>query len=233
MSIRMSLRVLIIEDDKAFQSMLVLRLKSWSEDIQISWAQSLADAQAILDAETSAFDLIVLDQHLPDGMGPTILNHPMTNHSAVLAVSSDDSPELPGNALRAGAMQFLSKRQISEKSFLPMLQAIVERKKLENELFLARLRESQMKTVKTLLATLRHEINNPLGALFGGAYLIQHSGALEKNQSDAIRVIESSANRIRHVLEQLCDTVELEEVVKGHEPVYHIPGDAPWGEKKK
>jgi hypothetical protein len=34
------------------------------------------------------------------------------------------------------------------------------------------------------------------------------------------------------VLEQLCEAAELEEVTKGGEKIYNVPGDPDWGKKK-
>lgn len=229
----MSLTVLIVEDDNNFRKLLELRLKSWRKDVKITSAPNLATARKLLDEEVPAFELVILDQHLPDGMGPTLFSHPALSRSAVLAVSSDSAPELPARALVAGANHFLGKKQISEPLFIPMLEALLERKRLEAELMDHRLRESKMSTIKTLLGTLRHEINNPLGAVLGAAYLLRSSGELAEEQKEALRLLEDSGMRIKHVLEQLCKAAELEEVIKGQEHVYHVPGDPAWeGEVK-
>jgi signal transduction histidine kinase len=134
--------------------------------------------------------------------------------------------------VRAGALHFLKKRQVSEPLFIPLVEAILERKKLESALITAKLKEQKMNTIRLLLATLRHEINNPLGAVLGGAYLIRAGGTLDADQIEAIKLIEASGNRIKDVMKRICEAADLEEVVKANEPIYQIPGDAPWGEKK-
>ncbi|MCB0347150.1 MAG: hypothetical protein KDD66_18665, partial [Bdellovibrionales bacterium] len=69
---------------------------------------------------------------------------------------------------------------------------------------------------------LRHEINNPLGAVIGAAYLLKHEGQLEDTQIEAIKLIERSGNRINQVLQQLCEAAELEEVTKANERVFQV-----------
>lgn len=224
----MATSALIVDDDLNFQKVVELRLRAWREDIQIRFADSLASARSYLNDKALSFTLVVLDQHLPDGLGASLFDHPRLQEAAVLAVSADAAPELPASALLAGAQHFLSKRQVSEPLFLPLVEALIERKRLEAELLRAKLKQSRLETIKVLLGTLRHEINNPLGAVLGGVYLLKLKDNLEKEQADAIRLIEGSGNRIKHVIQQLCETVELEEVTKGQEQVFHVPGDPAW-----
>ena len=227
----MHLSVLIVDDDDNFRTVVEIRLKAWRADIQFRHAPNLGVARNYLDDKDASYDLVVLDQHLPDGLGAELLDHPRLVETTVLAVSADEAPELPGKALRAGAQHFLSKRQVSEPLFIPMIEALIGRRILEKELFNSRLKQSRLDTIRRLLATLRHEINNPLGAVLGGAYLLRSAGELENEQKEALRLIEASGNRIKHVLTQLCQTAELEEVKKGQEELFQVPGDKPWESK--
>lgn len=222
------LLILMVEDDPSFQKMVEMRLRAWNDQVEITFAGTLGQARNIIDSPDRRFDLVILDHHLPDGLGASLVGHPRLSESAVLAVSSDHSPETPGQAVRAGAQHFLEKRQVSEPLFIPLLEAMLSRKKLENELSVAKLKQMKTQTVKMLVSTLRHEINNPLGAVLGGAYLVRNSGGLSSEQSEALKLIEASGNRIKHVLNQLCEAVEVQEVTKAQEQIFHVPGDKPW-----
>lgn len=224
----MSKKILIVEDDVAFQKILKLRLLSWQEDCSITVASRISQARSVLDEETAGFDLVILDQHLPDGLGNELFSHPALQASTVLAVSADDTPNLPGKAVIAGAQHFLGKRQVSAPLFIPLIEALIERKSLEKELRDKELNENRLETIKLLLRTLRHEINNPLGAVLGATFLVRSSGGLDEEQTKALRLIEQSGNRIKHVLQQLCQTAELERVTKGREEVFQVPGDPSW-----
>lgn len=224
------LRVLIVEDDLSFRKIVEIRLKSWRPEISFSFAENISMAQDFLASAELAPELVILDQQLPDGMGWTLLEHPMMRESTVLAVSSDTSPELPGQTVKAGAQHFLAKRQVTEPLFIPLLDALLERGRLERELRVAELHRSQMQTIKTLLGTLRHEINNPLGAVMGATYIIKAKGQLDTGQQEAVALIESSGQRIKHVLEQLCEAANLELVQKATEEVFQVPGDPSWKE---
>lgn len=221
-------RILIVEDDPSFQRIVQLRLSAWQPDASVSIANSIAKAKQIIETTVPAFDLVILDQHLPDGLGNELFSLPALLSSAVLAVSADDTPELPGAAVKAGAQHFLGKRQVSTPLFIPLVEALIERKRFERELRQIEIQRSTLDTIRVLLRTLRHEINNPLGAVLGGAYLVRTAGGLDDEQQRALRLIEQSGNRIKHVLEQLCETAELERVTKGREEVFQVPGDPVW-----
>ena len=227
----MSVAVLIVDDDQQFRRIVELRLAGWREDLKIVIAENLTQARQILDLADAPFTIVILDQHLPDGLGVELLDHPLVKDASVLAVSADETPEVPVRAVRAGAQHFLSKRQVTTPLFLPLLDALIERKLLEQELIRTRIQQSRMETIKMLLRTLRHEINNPLGAVLGGAYLVRSGGTLSDEQTRALKLIEQSGNRIKHVIEQLCETAELEAVTKGREEVFQVPGDPAWEKK--
>lgn len=224
----MSLNIFILEDDPNFRQILELRLKAWKNDAHCVFAENLAEAQKILAGDALEFDLAICDHELPDGVGERIVEHPKLKNTAVLSVSSIKSAELPGLTLQAGAQHFLSKRQVSEPFFIPLLEALITRRKLEVAEIRSNIQKSKIETIGMMLATLRHEINNPLGAVIGGTYLVRAIGNLDAKQEEALKLIDESGQRIKHVIEKLCDAVELEIVSKANEKVFHVPGDKPW-----
>ena len=227
-------RILIIDDDSSFAKIAEIRLRGWRPGVQFCFATLLADARKYLDEAPEPFVLVLLDQHLPDGMGTEILSHPKLEQSAVLAMSSDSDPIVPANAVRAGAGHFLAKTQLREHLFLPLVEALVEQKRIQQELLAAKIRESRLQTIQRLIATLRHEINNPLGAVLGGTYLLRTRVSGASADDETIRLIESSGERISHVLKELCRAAELdelEEVTKAQEQLFQVPGDPRWDEK--
>lgn len=226
----MALKILIIDDDESFRHLVQLRLKQIDPDLNLTIFDNITEARSFLKMSEEDFDLVVLDQHLPDGRGLELLQEGHFEDLAVLAVSSDDNPTIPGATIQAGAKYFLNKMHISEPLFKPLVQGILDRNRLMKELHQAKLKAAQMGTIKTLVGTLKHEINNPLGAVLGSAYLIRTSQSLPEDQKKAAEVIESSGKRIQHVLQQLAEALSVEAVIKGEEEVFHIPGDKPWSE---
>lgn len=225
----MTYKVLIIEDDLQFKKLLELRLKNFLVEVQFDHCSTIAAAKQFLkDNKAAPFDLVVLDQHLPDGKGLDLYEEGLLDDRAVLAMSSDDSPEIPGANLKAGAAFFLSKTRLSEPLVKPLIYAIIERGKFQRELKEVQIQIAVMSSIRTLVATLRHEINNPLGAVLGGAFLLKNSPNASKEQREAAELIEDSGKRIKHVLEQIIDASALRAVDKADTTVYQIPGDKEW-----
>ncbi|MCB0339597.1 MAG: response regulator [Bdellovibrionales bacterium] len=224
----MSYFVLIIDDDSSFRRLVSLRLKSFMQDLTIVEHPNLNSAREYFKSNEPQFDLVVLDQHLPDGRGLELLNEGYFSNFAVLAVSSDDAPEIPGATLQAGATYFLNKVQISEPLFKPLVLGLIDRNRLQRELESIKENSIRTDTIRTLVGTLRHEINNPLGAVLGAAYLMRTQDDTTSEQKQAAEVVESSGKRIKHVLDELCKAISIDEVTKAQEKVFHIPGDEPW-----
>ena len=137
----------------------------------------------------------------------------------------------PGNIegfLRFGV--FLDKTQISEALFQPLITGIMQGNKLRKELRASQLERTRIETVRKLVDTLKHEINNPLGAVLGGAFLMENAEDSTSRQKKAAQLVEKSGKRIQKVLEELSKTVELESVKKASLDVFHIPGDDEWEE---
>jgi DNA-binding NarL/FixJ family response regulator len=229
----MTHRVLIIDDDRSFRKLLEISLRDALDEMDLTCFENLSDARQFLKGAPPHFDLIVLDQHLPDGRGVDFLQEGWFENRAVLTVSSDDAPDIPGASLQAGAAYFLAKTRIREPLFKPLVQGIIDRNRLQQKLQETQVHAAVMDTVKTLVATLRHEINNPLGAVLGAAYLLRTSALSTPEQREAADLVESSGKRIKHVLDELCKAVALEPVTKANQKVFHIPGDQPWESRGK
>lgn len=227
------LKILIVDDDISFRKISEIRLKSFLPESEFFIVGSVAEARELIRTTTTClFDFVMLDRHLPDGTGTVLLEEGLLSGLAVLAVSSDDDPEIPAQSILAGAAYFLGKNSISEALFKPLVLALIERNKLQREMDKLKAQETRLQTVSTLVGTLKHEINNPLGAVLGAAFILKSSVEQGSTEAEAARLVEESGRRIKQVLDKLCDTVELEAVVKADQEVFHIPGDAPWEGKK-
>lgn len=225
----MHLRVIVIDDDESFVKLLERRLRSFIPDVSVLSFTRLSEVRTYLSEHPSReFQLVFLDQHLPDGAGVDLLKEGWFENLAVIAVSSDDAPEIPGENVRAGAMYFLNKINMAEPLFKPLVKGILDRNRIQQELEEARVNTARIDTVRTLVSTLRHEINNPLGAVLGAAFLLKNSKELSEEQKEAARLVESSGQRIKHVLDELCKAISLEPMKKAEHRVFHIPGDRPW-----
>lgn len=227
----MSTSVILVDDDAQFRKLLEMRLRSFIGDLSITSYSTVSEARAALTNQAGAdYDLVILDQHLPDGRGIELLHEDLFPDRAVLCMSSDSDPNLPGQTVLAGANYFLSKVHVAEPLFRPLIEGLIDRNRIQRELTRVRTEAKIMESVRTLVMTLKHEINNPLGALLGGAFLLTGNKSNNDEQQQAARLVEQSGQRIKHVLEQLCSAVSLDTVSKGGHAVFHVPGDKKWEE---
>ena len=230
-------KILMIDDDEGFKKLLQIRLKTFMDKMEVVCFSNLDTAREFLSEAKKLdqldFDLVALDQHLPDGQGIDLLNEGWFEDIAVLSISSDTDPETPGHLVGAGAAYFVSKMSISEPLFKPLVLGVIDRNRARRELSANKVKLAVFEHQKTLLNTLRHEINNPLGAVLGAAYLIRANKKSTDEQKQAAEMVESSGKRIKHVLDQLSDAKLLDPVFKADQEVFQVPGDKDWGEKRK
>ena len=221
--------ILIVEDDLQFKKLLEIRLKSFITNLVIEHRTSIQGATTYLQEHANEnIDLVILDQHLPDGKGLDLLTNGSLEGRSVLSMSSDDNPEIPGANLREGAAFFLSKTQISQPLVKPLIYAIIERGRFAKTINDMKVQLAVTQTVNTLVDTLRHEINNPLGAVLGGAFLLKNIAHATPQHQEAAELIEQSGKRIKHVLEQIIEAANSKPIEKATTKVFHIPGDAEW-----
>lgn len=217
---------LIIDDDKNFRQILRMRVNSLSYKFNIIEKVNLDSAREFLNTNKPL--LVFLDQHLPDGLGHSLLEENHLSSSIVIALSSDESPELPVANLKKGARLFFQKSETSRSFFFPMIEALIARVELEQKKKQEQEIHTKMETVKILIKTLQHEINNPLGAVLGSLFLLKSEKSSEDDKKEAIKLLDESSSRIKNVLDKLASAITLEEVPKGPDLLFHIPGDKEW-----
>ena len=100
-------RILIIEDDPGLSQMLSLHFEDQGADVQA--ADNCADGLAL--AGETAFDLVLLDQQLPDGEGIDLLPRLLDRHpdTAVIMMTGQHDLELAIEAIKRGADDFVHK----------------------------------------------------------------------------------------------------------------------------
>ena len=101
--------VVLVDDNRDFRKLTELRLRSFLPDLQVTACVTLAEGRAhFADPNNSAPDLLILDHHLPDGIGLDLLQEEALQGIAVLAVSSDNDPKIPGSSRSVTSAVYLS-----------------------------------------------------------------------------------------------------------------------------
>lgn len=105
-----SVRFLIVEDHPLFLEGLTLALQKMPSQVYLKSVGSAQAAKAAL-VQSSDFDLILLDLHLPDGQGLSLLRYLQIKKIfiPVAIISASEEQSDVNAALKAGASGFISK----------------------------------------------------------------------------------------------------------------------------
>jgi DNA-binding NarL/FixJ family response regulator len=109
------MKLLLVDDHRMFLDGLTVLLKELTPNIQISTAQSIAQAEI----QTDKFDLILLDLNLTDSYGFEGIKRLRIAHGAspIVMVSGEDSITKIRECIVHGAMGFVPKSSKTEELF--------------------------------------------------------------------------------------------------------------------
>ena len=213
-------RMLLVDDDPDYAMVVEDCIHGWRPDMKVEKA---ATGNAALEADLKRFDMVLMDQNLPDINGYELLTLVLGRVDLpVIMLTGEDNITLAINALKAGAMDFLLK----SPNIAAVLPAVIERvcrswdRKQESERLKERLMQSEkMSAIGLLAAGVAHEINNPIGFVMSNiGTLTGYVGAFKK----VLRKYETLAGKVRGADAAARDTLlsEMESV--------HLKEDLPY-----
>jgi len=129
--IRMKARLLIVEDDPALNQMLTLHFED--EGCAVASALTCADALELVAA--NAYDLLLLDQQLPDGTGIELLASVLAQDPdlPVVMMTGQHDLELAIEAIGKGAADFVHK-PVETAALHQTVERLLENRRLSREL---------------------------------------------------------------------------------------------------
>ena len=109
------MKVLYIEDNALDADLLIREFARTVPQIEVDWVETYAKALARLEPYTSerpGYDVVLTDIQLPDGSGISILSHLRQRglRIAVVTITGSGNEEIAVNALKAGASDYVVKR---------------------------------------------------------------------------------------------------------------------------
>ncbi len=129
-------RVLLVEDNPGDARLLhELLNEAGSYRTELTLVRSMSEAEARLAARVS--DIVLLDLGLPDADGLEAVQriHLAAPHIPLVVLTGLDDEALAGRALQEGAADYLIKGQIESRGLLRALRYAIERKVMEEALF--------------------------------------------------------------------------------------------------
>ena len=173
--------ILLIDDDKLDRMMVRRALeKSGLDHILI---EAVDGVNGLRCAKDQAFDCVLLDYRLPDVDTfdlLTILLSPEGGSHAVLMLTGEADPEIAIRFMRAGALDYLTKSEVTPSSLARAIRYAKARREFLAELKTAR-REAEEKSraldalnrqMTFLFSVIGHDLRNPFQALLGLSTLL-------------------------------------------------------------
>lgn len=195
--------ILVVDDEPENVVLLERILKASGYEVRAAYD----GAEALQTVESGNPDIVLLDLMLPDMSGYEVCsrlhNNPETQHIPVIIITAhgpETSAKVKG--LRSGANDYLT-RPIDPDELLARIETQIRLKELENQRVLA----EKLITIDQMVATLQHEINNPLTGVLGYSYILLaqiRSEEVPMSQIEkALVTILESGERIKEVMDKL------------------------------
>jgi signal transduction histidine kinase len=202
---RLLLRVLIVEDNRAYAENLSEILQDAGYRVRL--AASCAEA---LREVGQGFELALVDLKLPDGEGTELAARlkDLSPELEVVVLTGFATVETAAAAVRAGAFAYLVKPCATDQLLLTLEQAMRhQRLRAEKAEMARRVHVSEkLAAVGTLTAGLSHEIRNPLNAAGLQLEILERrirrlEGELAVPLLEPLSLVREEIRRLEHLLE--------------------------------
>jgi signal transduction histidine kinase len=206
--------VLLIEDNPGDARLIEEMLRRAQRvPVRLECAEGLASGLELL--ARGGLDLVLLDLSLPESQGiDTLLRvraHAPGVPVVVLTASGDE--DLGNRAVQSGAQDYLIKGQVDGLMLARAMRYAIERGRIEEELRRRAEQLAEMDRRKDeFLATLAHELRNPLAPLRNSLNILRMSG--DSNPA-AERVHEMMERQVNHMVRLVDDLLEVSRITRG------------------
>lgn len=216
-------RLLLVDDDPAYSRLCVRYLRRVENCVyKVSLASSASEAIDI--CAQSSFDCVLMDYELPDSTGTEALQslHDLlgSNLPPTIIMTAGDSEAAAISAVRSGAVDFLSKRNVSTAVLMRTIGNAVETGRLKRSI---QIRGQQLKAandelmrrneeIQNFYHTVSHEIKTPLAATreFVAILSDQLIGPVNPQQQELLSHATECCDQITAQFNDLLDLTRLE-----------------------
>ncbi|MFW5856891.1 MAG: response regulator [Planctomycetota bacterium] len=204
------MRILVVDDEETVRRFLKDILSSLDYAVETA-----SDGEEGLQRiRNEAFDLVISDICMPelDGLGLLEALHDMPEAPGVILLTGYGELDTAIRALNLGAYDYIGK-PVTPTEIAKRVERYARERELERRLEQERIERAKAETVRKMVVTLSHELNNPMTSVMGNlSYLLHH--ASEEEPEDLQHVIESmnrNCQRMADLLQRLRNVEKVRE----------------------
>jgi signal transduction histidine kinase len=206
------IRILLIEDDEDDIWLIKHNLRdSGISPAAIHAVTRISEAKSFLASRE--VDVILLDLNVRDSMGSdTYLEiGEYLRNIPVIILSGVEDIEIARDAVKAGAQDYVAKRNLHVLEMAPIIRNAIERHRLFQELKESREKERQHSEFKSqFLARVSHEIRTPMNAVIGISDILLHSEELNPEQRSLVNTLSACGKYLTSLISDFLDISKIE-----------------------
>jgi signal transduction histidine kinase len=214
--------ILVVDDEPDNRTILKAQLEK-TPNTALSVELACDGDEALEKLKKSPYDLVLLDYRLPPTDGLDILDKIRQHHpkTAVVMTTAAGSEQVAVAAMKKGAMDYLTHKDLRGADLGQLLRRVVEIRNLVNQNMELR-QVNQMKN--EFIANVSHELRTPLTVVIGYANTVRDGilGAMNEQQHKALTAI---IDRAEGLLGTLNNILRIGESQEGRKPLLLKPVD--------
>lgn len=201
------LKVLLVEDSEADRVLYQRLLRKSNTAFDVTEADSVA--AGLRACQGKAMDCVVLDYHLPDGDGIEFINSFEkygSPETAIIMVTGQGNEKTAVEAMKLGALDYITKNTISEGYFVQSILNAIERSRLRREVqkYQADLEKSNQ-SLTEFTHIVSHDLKAPLRRIKSYCELIEEEtkGVLPAEAANYVSRLGANVDRLQHFVDDL------------------------------
>ncbi len=207
---RNAVTVLVVEDSPEDRVLYKRILRKDNAPFRVLEAESAA--QGIEISQTNDVDCVLLDYHLPDADGMDFIKafqqHAMNPQAAIIMVTGQGNEKTAVEAMKLGALDYITKNSISEAYFGQSILNAVERSRLRQQISrYQRDLEKSNRSLSEFAHIVSHDLKAPLRRIVSYCDLLKEEakGKLEGEAGNYVDRLSANALRLQRFINDLLE----------------------------
>ena len=214
---------LLIIDDNPNECTLYRQYLAADMENSYTFTECTTGTEGLEQCQASIFDCVLLDYRLPDFDGITLIDSLKGDSPCrlpIVVLTGAGNETIAADALRAGAADYLPKRQLSSQSLKRTIVNAVEKNQLRNAIDLQTQRlgekhadlQRKQNEIQRFYHTVSHELKTPLTSIqeFTSILRDEVAGSINEEQREYLGIMLNNCQLMNNEINDLLDATRLE-----------------------